>query len=151
MIYWFTGQPSSGKTTLANLLKEHLVEERRKTVGETLFMVDGDDMRELFSNKDYTINGRVTNISTAQKISHYLHNQGQDVIVSLVSPYIDQREEFKGVMGKYITEIYVHTTENRERDHFHVLGYQPPTNNYIDIDTTYDTPKESIEKIIKQL
>lgn len=151
MIYWFTGQPSSGKTTLANLLKEYLMEERRKTVGKTLFMVDGDDVRELFSNKDYTINGRIINVSTAQKISHYLHNQGQDVIVSLVSPYIDQREEFKGVMGKNMVEIYVHTTENRERNHFHVLGYQPPINNYIDINTTYDTPKESIKKIIKQL
>ncbi len=81
MIYWFTGQPCAGKTTLAKMLEKHLP--------ESIYMIDGDDMRELFSNKDYSIKGRVENISTAQRIAHYLHNQGKDVIVALVSPYID--------------------------------------------------------------
>ena len=78
MIYWFTGQPHSGKTTLANLLKEKWLPHA--------FRIDGDEMRELFSNKDYSEKGRRANIDAAQKIAHYLHNQGKDVIVSLVSP-----------------------------------------------------------------
>ena len=90
MIYWFTGQPCAGKTTLAKKLSYWL-----STNHHTLpFMIDGDDMRELFSNKNYSINGRVENVGTAQRIAHYLNNQGKDVIVSLVSPYIDQREDF---------------------------------------------------------
>ena len=28
MIYWFTGQPCTGKTTLAKMLKEHLKKGR---------------------------------------------------------------------------------------------------------------------------
>ena len=41
------------------------------------FRIDGDEMRELFTNKDYTINGRVINVGTAQKnFAHYLNNQG---------------------------------------------------------------------------
>ena len=143
MVYWFTGQPCAGKTVLANMLKkEHLPHA---------FRIDGDDMRDLFSNKDYSIKGRVENISTAQRIAHYLHNQGEDVIVSLVSPYIDQREDFKTLLGGNIKEIYVHTTEIRERDHFAAIAYVPPSKNYIDINTNFDTPIESLKKILSEI
>ena len=143
MIYWFTGQPCAGKTTLAKMLEEHLP--------KSIYMIDGDDMRELFSNKDYSIKGRVENISTAQRIAHYLHNQGKDVIVALVSPYIDQREDFKKLLGNNIKEIYVHTSETRQRDHFKSSAYIAPQNNFIDIDTTKDTPEESLKKILDEI
>lgn len=143
MIYWFTGQPAAGKTILADMLKKKLIHDA--------FRIDGDQMRELFTNKDYSITGRVLNVGTAQKIAHYLDNQGYDVIVSLVAPYIDQREEFKTVMGDKLKEIYVHTSEPRERDHFKAEAYVAPKTKFIDIDTTYDTPEESYKKLIKQL
>ena len=142
MIYWFTGQPCAGKTTLADLLKMEK---------PGAYRIDGDDMRELFANKDYSIKGRVENVGTAQRIAHYLHNQGRDVIVSLVSPYIDQREEFKTLLEDNIKEIYVHTTESRERDHFKAIAYNPPLNNYIDIDTTEDSIQESFEKLLNEI
>ena len=141
MIYWFTGQPAHGKTVLANMLKEEL---------PNAFRIDGDEMRELFTNKDYSINGRVINVGTAQKIAHYLHNQGHDVIVSLVAPYVDQREDFKKLIGtENMVEFYVHTSEPRERDHFKAIAYTPPTSNFVDIDTTKDTPEQSF-KIVKK-
>jgi adenylylsulfate kinase-like enzyme len=142
MIYWLTGQPAHGKTVLANMLKEKLPHA---------FRIDGDEMRELFTNKDYSINGRVVNVGTAQKIAHYLHNQGKDVIVSLVAPYIDQREDFKKLIGEGIKEIYVHTSEPRERDHFKAIAYIAPQKNFIDIDTTEDSPTESFTKLVKEL
>lgn len=143
MIYWFTGQPCAGKTTLAKMLENH--------IKDNVYLIDGDDLRDLTTNKDYSINGRVNNVNTAQKIAHYLHNQGQDVIVSLIAPYIDQREDFKYLIGKDITEIYVHTVEPRERDHFKAIAYTPPFANYIDIDTTYDNEYESFQKLLKEL
>jgi len=154
MIYWLTGQPAHGKTVLGNLLKEYLEHSRNEKDPNKrykVYRIDGDDMRELFSNKDYSIKGRVENVGTAQRIAHYLHNQGNDVIVSLVAPYIDQREDFKKLLGDNITEIYVHTTEPRERDHFKAIAYIPPVDNFIDIDTTNDEPKESLLKIIEQI
>ena len=139
MIYWFTGQPCAGKTVLANMLKKEK---------HGAFRIDGDDMRELFSNKDYSINGRVINVGTAQRIAQYLSNQGKDVIVSLVAPYIDQREDFKALMGDQIIEFYVHTSESRERDHFKAIAYTPPLANFVDIDTTHDTEEQSFEKVL---
>ena len=143
MIYWFTGQPAHGKTILANMLKKRLLHDA--------YRIDGDDMRELFSNKDYSIKGRVENVGTAQRIAHYLHNQGKDVIVSLVSPYIDQREDFKKLLGDNVKEIYVHTSESRERDHFKAEAYIAPKENFIDIDTTNDTIEQSFQKILNQI
>tara|TARA_R100000951_G_C2613161_1_gene171889 strand:- start:152 stop:595 length:444 start_codon:yes stop_codon:yes gene_type:complete len=147
MIYWFTGQPCAGKTTLAKKLSHWLGANNRTSP----FMIDGDDMRELFSNKNYSINGRVENVGTAQRIAHYLHNQGKDVIVSLVSPYVDQREEFKALMGDQLIEFYVHTTEPRERDHFKAIAYTPPLANFVDIDTTFDTEEQSLKKITDEI
>jgi adenylylsulfate kinase-like enzyme len=138
MIYWFTGQPGAGKTVLANKLKEIL---------PNAFRIDGDEMRELFTNKDYSINGRVKNVATAQRIAHYLHNQNHDVIVSLVAPYIDQREEFKTLLDDSIVEFYIHTTEARDRDHWKAEAYVAPKTNFVDIDTTVDTPEQSFEKV----
>jgi adenylylsulfate kinase-like enzyme len=146
MIYWFTGQPGSGKTVLARYLHSYL---KMKP-----FMIDGDEIRALFQNKDYSIKGRIANIDAAQKIAHYLHNQGKDVIVSLVSPYIDQREEFKKVMGFALTEILVHYNVaeiRRGREEYHVMDFQKPNYDFIDIDTTTDTPAMSIQKILEHV
>lgn len=146
MIYWFTGQPGSGKTVLANLLKEKFLPHA--------FRIDGDEMRDLFSNKDYSIKGRITNIDAAQKISHYLHNQGKDVIVSLVSPYLDQREEFKTLLDWQIREIYVWYDKlvvKRGREKYHVANFGAPQKDYIAVDTTNITEIESILNIASKL
>jgi adenylylsulfate kinase-like enzyme len=153
MIYWFTGQPCAGKTILANKLRDYLEAKQNEKDPNNrykAYRIDGDEMRELFTNKDYTINGRVVNVGTAQKIAHYLHNQGHDVIVSLVAPYVDQREDFKKLIGtENMVEFYVHTTESRERDHFKAIAYTPPISDCVDIDTTYDTPEQSFEIVKK--
>ena len=140
MIYWFTGQPGHGKTVLGKKLIEVL--------GGDGFHIDGDHLREIFNNKDYSESGRRKNIDLAQKISHYLENQGKDSVVSLVSPYRDQREDFKKMLGDNLVEIYVHTEEKRGREEFHVENYERPLENFIDIDTTIDDPEDSIIKII---
>ena len=139
MIYWFTGQPGHGKTVLASAFKQKL---------DNVFHVDGDDLREIFDNKDYSEVGRRKNIELAQHLAHFLHNKGQNVVVSLVSPYKDQREEFKNKLGNSIKEFYIHTTEIRGRENFHVENYQQPTENYLDIDTTDISVEECLNQII---
>jgi adenylylsulfate kinase-like enzyme len=150
MIYWFIGQPSSGKTTLALKLHKFLKTEKRNWRRD-VFHVDGDGLRELYKNKDYTEQGRRTNITNAQALISYLHENGCDVVVSIVAPYLDLREDFKEKYGADIVEVYLHTTEKRERDHYHVKDYEHPISNFIDIDTTKDSPNTSFSKIITNL
>ena len=147
MIYWFTGQPSHGKTTLAKLL----IEEIKNFTPNKIFHIDGDDLRSLTRNQDYSEQGRIDNVNGAQKIAHYLHNQGHVVVVSLISPFRWQREEFKNHLKENIIEIYVHTNIKRERDEFKVNYYEEPIENFIKIDTTFDSPNESLKKIIEQI
>ncbi len=144
MIYWFTGQPGHGKTTLAKALIAHL-----KGQGIEPFHVDGDDLRALTSNADYSRAGREANIRRAQTIAQYLHNQDRVVVVSLVAPYRELREEFKTATGS--TEIYVHTTEARGREARHVSDYQAPKTKFIDIDTTGSSVESSLTSLLTQL
>lgn len=139
-IYWFTGQPGAGKTTLSNGLMSRL-----SLVN--FIHIDGDDIRDIFQNKDYSENGRRQNIQRAQDIAQFLNVKGNSVIVSLVSPYKDQRDNFK--QNPNVVEIYVHTDEIRGREQFHVQNYEPPTENFIEINTTNTTVEECVEKIIK--
>ncbi len=139
MIIWFTGQPGSGKTTIC---KRILWDK------PGVFHIDGDDLRDLFDNKDYSELGRRKNVELAQQIAHYLHKKGKDVVVSLVSPYKDQRDKFKEKIGHNIFEVYVHTSEIRGREDFFVKEYGQPTENYLDIDTTNESVEESIKKVL---
>ena len=127
MIYWLTGQPGAGKTTLATWVQASFPNKS--------FIVDGDDLRDIFVNKDYSEEGRRKNIERAQTLAKFLHHKGYTVIVSLVSPYRDQREEFKVEMGDDLTEIYVHTKNIRGREQFHV-NYEEPLTFFVDCDTT---------------
>jgi adenylylsulfate kinase len=141
MIYWFTGQPGAGKTSIAEVLINKLP--------KNTFHVDGDDLREIFNNKDYSETGRRKNIELAQHITHFLHNKGTNVVVSLVSPYRDQREEFKQKIGDDIIEIYVHTENLRGREDFHVKNYEEPLENFLDMDTSDVIIETCVNKILE--
>ena len=139
MIIWLTGQPGAGKTTIC---KKILLRDA------SIFHIDGDDLRDLFENKDYSEQGRRKNIELAQQIAQYLNNKGEDVLVSLVSPYKDQRDKFKEKMGDNLVEVYIHTTDVRGREDFFVKEYEAPTEKYLSIDTTNESIEESTKKVL---
>lgn len=148
MIYNFIGQPHSGKTTLAKHLKTALTINNgiRK-----VYMVDGDKLRDLFQNKDYSEAGRRKNIERAYSIARYLQDLTpfNDIIISVVSPFLDLREELKQATD--VIEIFVHTTNIRGRENFHVLDFEKPVTNYIDIDTTDVDELTSINELLNKI
>ena len=138
MILWFTGQPGSGKTTLA---KEII----NRFNHDNIFHIDGDDLREVLDNKDYSEKGRRENIKLAMNIARFMENKGFTVVVSLVSPYRDQREELK--MERNIGEFYLHTTEIRGKEDYFVDDYEPPLHNFTDINTNKPI-EECVDEIL---
>ncbi|MES2409294.1 MAG: adenylyl-sulfate kinase [Patescibacteria group bacterium] len=142
MIYWFTGQPGHGKTTLGKKIKAFFESKQNPRV----IHIDTDDLRRLTSNFDYSLEGRRNNITLAQQIAHFLHDQDYIVIVSLVAPFRELREKFK--KETECREIYVFTTEIRGRESFHG-DYEKPLENFLFIDTTNVSPEKSLQSIIE--
>jgi len=145
MVLWFTGQPGSGKTTLANKFIDDKLIRFMKIQPVRIVHIDGDDLREVVDNKDYSEKGRRENINLAMNLARFMDNKGFIVIVSLVSPYRDQREELK--MERNIAEFYLHTTEIRGKEDYFAEGYEPPLHNFTDIDTNKPI-EECVDEIL---
>jgi adenylylsulfate kinase len=148
MIYLFTGQPGSGKTTLGKKLQIWLQTDK-KNWRKSVFHIDGDQLREIFPNKDYSKEGRERNIQKAFDIAKYLDKSGNDVVISLVSPYREMREQLKSECK--VQEIYCHTKKIRGREEFFALDYEKPIEFFINLDTSYsvdDTFKNLIKYIV---
>ncbi len=147
MIYLFTGQPGSGKTTLAKKL-QYWLQTDKKNWRKSVFHIDGDQLRELFPNKDYSKEGREKNIQKAFDIAKYLDSCDIDVVISLVSPYREMREKLKSDCK--VQEIYCHTKKIRGKENFFALDYEPPVEFYINLDTSKQ-PDETFTNLLKFL
>jgi tRNA uridine 5-carbamoylmethylation protein Kti12 len=92
MIYLLYGQPASGKTTISKRLADYI---RFKPQGYDPLIIDGDDLREVFQNKNYSKKGREDNIRKANTIATYFSktDSGTTVILALVNPYEKIRQE----------------------------------------------------------
>jgi adenylylsulfate kinase-like enzyme len=141
MIYWFTGQPGAGKTTLALALQKEL---RRR--GHVTVHLDGDLLRIVTANQDFSTAGRMKNIRAAQALAAKIHADGAWIVAAFVSPFRALREEFK--QRPEVREIYVHTMEKRGREKFFAEAYEPPLENFLDIDTTGADVDECVQRIL---
>lgn len=137
MIYWFCGQPGAGKTTLAKAMIEKS--------SDNCIHIDGDGLRELFQNFDYTEEGRRSNIQSVLDLCRFLDHKGFTVIVSVVAPYRVMRNSLKKT--NKVVEIFVHTDEIRGRENFFVKDFETPNEDFIDMDTTNKTIDDCLNLI----
>jgi|TARA_B100000161_G_scaffold265517_1_gene242189 adenylylsulfate kinase len=144
MIIWLTGQPGSGKTTLAN---EIIKKMKSDNPSIKIINLDGDDLRTINKNQDYSKEGRIKNISTAISIMRFLANKDYICVISIVAPYRFLRDELKEDFN--FLEVYLHTTEIRGRENFFAKDYEVPIDsNHLSIDTGKLTIKESLDEIL---
>ena len=133
MIIVLFGQPHSGKSTLAAELNAH--------------NIDGDKLRELFSNKDYSREGRIKNLNRASDIAHYLNSAGEPVVLSLVYPYKEAREYLNSLTNDVLWVYLIYSGE-RGRENFHVKDFDTPDEEDV---LCLDTSKLSIEECINAI
>ena len=138
MVYLITGQPGSGKTTLAKYII--------KNSFERYIHLDGDTIRSVIKNEDYTKLGRVTYIKNIYNMVKILHNEGENVIISMVSPFKSLREDLKSDIGAI--EIYLHS-ERDVRRNYHVTYYEKPDDNYTEFNTDLLSLDEELNLIPK--
>lgn len=136
MIINITGQAGSGKTTIAI--------ELEKIIANPI-VIDGDELREIFVNKDYSEEGRRRNITNAYNIARFLEAKGFTPIIALISPYLDLREDLKSQSN--VSEIYLTTSQIRGRENFFAPGYLPPQEDFLPINTDLALD-ECIQKIL---
>lgn len=136
MIIHLIGQPGAGKTTIARELENDLYQP---------ILIDGDDLREIFKNKDYSEEGRRRNLTNAYNIARFVEAKGFTPVLSMVSPYEDLREELKA--STEVKEIYLKTSSIRGRESFFVKDWAAPKSNYLEVNT--DLPLEECVAQIK--
>jgi adenylylsulfate kinase-like enzyme len=135
MIIVLFGQPHCGKSTLAKQFPSYK-------------NIDGDKLRELFSNKDYSREGRIRNLNRASDIAHYLHSHGNNIILSLVYPYKEAREYLNSLTDDVVW-VYLTYDGERGREKFHVQDFEIPTDERIlHLDTSTLSVDECINEII---
>jgi adenylyl-sulfate kinase len=105
---WFTGLPSSGKSSVAVALERRLVAE-----GRAAYVLDGDNLRHgLNSNLGFDHESRTENVRRAAEAAKLLADSGAVALVSLVSPYAADREAARRVhdeSGLRFIEVFVDT------------------------------------------
>jgi len=138
MIIWFTGQPGSGKTTLAKEIISRFNHDK-------VIHIDGDDLRKVLDNKDYSEKGRRKNVQFAIDMAKVMESKNYSVVVSMVSPYRDMREKLKSETN--VVEFFCHTGKIRGKEEYFVRDYQPPLEDFTDI-VTDKSLEESVDEVL---
>jgi adenylyl-sulfate kinase len=99
---WFTGLPSSGKSTLARKVEEVLLER-----GMNVEVLDGDEVREnLSKGLGFSKEDRDINIRRIGFVAKLLSRNGAVAITAAISPYRAVRDEMRKAIGRFV-EVYV--------------------------------------------
>jgi len=105
-VLWLTGLPGSGKSTVADELEKSLM-----TLGLRSFTLDGDTVRSTLSEDlGFSPEDRKENVRRVARVAELMMEAGIVVIVSLVSPFREDREMAKERFadGDFI-EVFVDT------------------------------------------
>lgn len=163
-VIWFTGLSGAGKTTIAQVLKDELIER-----GQKVEVLDGDVVREnLSKGLGFSKEDRDLNIARIGFVAHLLARNGVKVICAAISPYRESRDRVRQLVGDFI-EVYISTPIDvcEERDvkglyqkarEGQIIGftgvddpYEPPLNPELEIATINQGPEESAQLILDKL
>src|SRR5918997_4402925 len=105
---WFTGLPSSGKSTVAAAVEAQLLAE-----GRAAYVLDGDNLRHgLNGDLGFSAHDRAENVRRTAEVAALMADAGVVVLASLVSPYRADRAAARAAheaRGLLFLEVWVST------------------------------------------
>ena len=137
---WFTGLPSSGKSTIADQLAI-LLRQR----GRRLTMLDGDVVRtHLSKGLGFTRVDRDINIRRIGWVAAEIARHGGASIVAAVSPYAASRDDARRMVGANFVLVHVATPaelcEDRDVKGFYKQARAGKITGFTGVDDPYETP-----------
>ena len=164
VVIWFTGLSGSGKTTVAQIIEDKLLD-----AGIPTEMLDGDVVREnLSKGLGFSKEDRDTNIRRIAFVAHLLQRNGVFVITAAISPYEAVRAEARA-MAKDFVEVFadapLEVCEQRDVKGLYAKArageikgftgiddpYEAPTEAEVVLATDKLTPEESAQQVIDKL
>lgn len=142
-VFWMTGLPGSGKSTIARTSEEYLVAE-----GYAVTVLDGDTLRSgLCSDLGFSPEDRRENIRRAAHVAKILAESGQIVLVALVSPLRTDRELARQIVGESWHEVFVNTSldmcEARDPKGLYVKAREGHIPEFTGISSPYEAPQKA--------
>jgi adenylylsulfate kinase len=163
---WFTGLSAAGKSTIACLVEEALIER-----GRLVYRLDGDNVRHgLNKNLGFSAEDRAENIRRIGEVAKLFTDAGVIVLASFVSPYRADRDAVRANLaaGDFV-EVYVKVSVNAaaQRDPKglyqkalagQIKGftgvddpYEAPQSPELVLDTETCSPEESARRVLEYL
>ncbi|WP_038056453.1 adenylyl-sulfate kinase [Thermodesulfobacterium hydrogeniphilum] len=161
-VVWFTGLPSSGKSTIAHTLEKVLFEK-----GIKVYVFDGDNIRHgLNSDLGFSSEDRKENLRRIAEVAKLFVDAGLIVLCAFVSPHKKDREFIKQIIGREdFIEVYmkcpVEVCEKRDPKGMYKKAREGLIKEYTGISAPYEEPenpdliieshKISIEKAVQEI
>ena len=165
VVLWFTGLPSSGKSTIA-----HEVEERLHQIGCRTFVFDGDNVRHgLCSDLGFSKEDRTENIRRIGEMVKLFTEAGVISLTAFISPFKKDRQRIRELVHGDFIEIYcrcpLEVCEQREvKGHYKKARagiikdftgisspYEEPENPEVLLNTGESSLEECVEMIMNFL
>lgn len=141
ILLWFTGLSGSGKSTIANSVEQELHKNNVHT-----YTLDGDNIRKgLNSDLSFSPKDRKENIRRIAETAHLMIDAGLVVLAAFVSPYRNDRDQIRNIVGDdNMVEIYINTSieecERRDVKGLYKKARKGEIKNMTGISAPYESP-----------
>src|SRR3954454_10795266 len=138
---WMTGLSASGKSTIAVILEQMLLHQKKHA-----YRLDGDNVRHgLNKNLGFSAEDRAENIRRIGEVAKLFSDAGVIAITSFISPYKKDRDAVRASMkpGEFI-EVYVKVSleaaEKRDPKGLYKKARAGEIKGFTGIDDPYEAP-----------